>query len=138
MVGGLVYLTVQIQSNYFFGGFSFYGYRLPLEGLALLFPMLVRSGVLFARVSSARRTAVAALSAYSVWASGVGAVLFDAPINERLQPWTTYGPAEVLATYGPGFNAMVAGTGVVLIAVAVAGARLRDSQPGWHLDAASE
>lgn len=137
-VGGLVYLTVQIQGNYFFGGFSFYGYRLPLEGLALVFPMLVRSGVLFARASRARRAVVAVLSAYSMWVSAVGALLFDPPTNERLQPWTTYGPAEVLAAHGVGFSAMAVATGVVLVVAAVASARRMEHRPGWRLDAASE
>lgn len=137
-VGGLVYLTVQVQSNYFFGGFSFYGYRLPLEGLALVFPVLVRSGVLFARASRARRTAVAVLSAYSIWVSAVGAVLFDPPTDERLQPWITYGPAEVLAPYSPAVSAVAVAAGFVLVVIAVMSVRLMEARPGWRLGAASE
>ena len=109
-VGGAVYLIVQVQSNFFWGGFSFYGYRLPLEGLAFMVPVLVRGGVLFTSGGRVRRQVMAVLAVYSVWVAAVGALLYDGWLLRRLSAWTAYGPAVTLATQR---------TAVAIVALAV-------------------
>lgn len=115
-VGGLLYLVVQSQSNLFPGGFSFYGYRLPLEGLALMAPLLVRGGVAFARGSRARAVVTAALIAYSVWVASVGAVFHHGSRDVLDPPWTSIGPAIALAGRPVPLIVAVVVSGVVAVA----------------------
>lgn len=117
-VGAVVYLLVQFQSNFFFGGFGFYGYRLPLEGLALAFPLLVRSGVLFMRASRTRAAALAGLAAYSVCVSAIGAVFFRGETGVDLPAWTTFGPWQALAGQAWPTTVIVCALSVAVISAA--------------------
>jgi len=116
-LAGAVYLVVQVQSNFFWGGFSFYGYRLPLEGLALMVPVLVRGAVAFAAGGRVRQEIMAGLATYSVWVGAVGAILYDGSVLRRLPPWTAYGPVVTLTMYSTAVVVVAVGLGVCALIV---------------------
>jgi hypothetical protein len=118
IVGGITYMAVQFQLNNFYGGHSFYGYRLPLEGLTFAFPMLVRSGVLLVRTARAGRLVCAVLMVWSIWVHAVGAWLYvGRPVV--LDPWTTLGPAAVLGDLELSVAVSVVSVGVMAAVVAL-------------------
>ena len=138
-MGGAVYLIVQVQSNFFWGGFSFYGYRLPLEGLALMVPVLVRGGVLFTAGGRVRQQIMAVLATYAVWVGAVGAVLYDGWVLRRLPPWTAYGPAVTLATQSTAMVIVTVALGVsaaVVLLLLVSRRSRASGASGWIRDPA--
>ena len=116
LFAGLLYGLVQYQTNNFFGGYGFYGYRLPLEALVLASPFMVRSGVVVWRTSTVGRYLIGLTAVWSVWISAVGA-LFYVGRRGQLDPWVTFGPYEALS----GRSSTVVG---ISIAVFLAGVTL--------------
>lgn len=117
LFGGITYLLVQFQLNRFFGGYSFYGYRLPLEGLTFAAPLLIRGAVMYAQRSQVHRATCAILSVISVWIHAVGAWLYTSDVGVQ-NPWTTFGPAAVLSRQ----TALVVGLALAALAGTVAAA----------------
>lgn len=122
--GGLTYLVVQLQMNNFFGGFGFYGYRIPLDGLIFALPLLCRSAKLFAESSTLRAVASSVLAVVSVWISAIGAIFYVGR-SGHLDPWMTWGPAEALAGHSPWILSLVVAAGIGAVAWAVRSAYLR-------------
>lgn len=96
-LGGVTYLVIQLQLNHFFGGYGFYGYRIPLDGLVFALPLLCRSAKLFVDRSDSRAVVTAVLAAASVWISAIGAFSYVGRPGDD-DPWTTWGLVDALAT----------------------------------------
>lgn len=94
-VGGVVYLGVQLSGNVFHGGSAFYGYRLPLEALVALTPLLALSAEAWTLRDAPRRRVFAFLVTLSVWLHALGAVTYGADEYDPL-PWERFAPVDVV------------------------------------------
>jgi hypothetical protein len=116
-LGGLAYYAIQMKISYFSGGDRFWSYRVVLESLTLLTPLLAFAArdVLRRRPVVTRLAGAAAV--YGVGTQAVGAI-FYAPDIYHYNPWWHSKLAEELVSGGTGPRVIVAMT-VIGMAVAL-------------------
>jgi hypothetical protein len=86
VLGGVAYLLIQLKMNFFSGGDRFWSYRLTLETLTLLTPLLALGGrEVLRRHNLLSRLGIAA-TIYGIGAQAVGAIWFE-PDNLPYSPW---------------------------------------------------
>jgi alpha-1,2-mannosyltransferase len=127
-VAGLAYLLLQARINYFSGGDRFWGYRLSLETLTLLSPLLLLSWRHWVSERTWRRAAFAALAVLSVGYQVIGAALFDAPPLHH-SAWTHSWLADVLRAAPYRGTARLIVVVTVVLAIAAAALAVRPNGP---------
>ncbi len=78
-LGGVIYFLLQLVGNRYLGGEGFYGYRVTLEGLFGLIPLLTISFVSWTAVRKWRLALFSVLAALSVWGFAWGAMFYRVP-----------------------------------------------------------
>lgn len=116
-VGGLGYQLVQWRVNAFMGGTGYYSYRLPLELLVLVSPLVV---VGYRRLANQRRgvqTLTGWLVGVSVAFHAIGVFWFKpilGPAQER-DPWRTWGVADAAVSRGTAGTLLATLLGILVI-----------------------
>lgn len=86
-VGGVVYMLVQLQANEFHGGYSQFGYRLPLEMITMATPLLVVSYHEAIRQHERWAALVKVCTAGSIVLFALGATVLDPYGSEDAHEW---------------------------------------------------
>ena len=116
-VAGLVYFAVQLRINLFDGGARFWGYRLALEPLVMLAPLLLLSYREWTVLKPFRQRLLAALIALSVGYQLIGAVFFTAP-RAPMRPWIDNWISLVLTSGENASRARMVAVATVLVTLA--------------------
>jgi alpha-1,2-mannosyltransferase len=114
-LGGLAYYAIQMKISYFTGGDRFWSYRVILESLTLMTPLLAFAArdVLRRRQVVARLAAAAAV--YCVGTQAVGAI-FYVPDIYHYSPWWHSKLADELVSGGAGPRVIMALTVAGMVA----------------------
>jgi hypothetical protein len=91
-VGAGLYLLVQLAGNVWIGATGFFGYRLTLEPLLLVTPLLALAWQEWTSQITIARRAFGALAAISLWWFAVASITRSPDLNGLLQelPWTQW------------------------------------------------
>lgn len=117
-VAGVAAYLVNVYLVRASGGSAFYGYRLPLESLVLIAPLLLRSFEIWVTATAQRVRRFTALVALSAAIIAPGAVLFEPTAGEG-DPWRTPALAVPFAWYSvPLVLALMAGAAALTCAAA--------------------
>ena len=103
-VGAGLYLLVQLAGNVWIGATDFFGYRLTLEPLLLVTPLLALAWQEWtSQITSARRV-FGVLAALSLWWFAVGSVTRSPDLNGLSQdlPWTQWQVPLAIQAHQPG------------------------------------
>ncbi len=127
---GVVAYLVNVYLVRASGGSAFYGYRLPLESLVLVAPLLLRSFEVWIAATARRVRVFTALVALSAAIIAPGAVLFE-PTAAEGDPWKRLALAVPFEWYGaPLVLTLMAGAVAVTYTVAAWLARQNPAEAG--------
>jgi hypothetical protein len=93
-IAATVYSLIQLSGNSFSGGTAFYSYRLAIEAMTLISPLVVVcAGIATAR-SRVWRTAAFLTISYGFTVHALGAIWYQ-NVNEQFSPWNVFQPLDV-------------------------------------------
>ncbi|HWA68161.1 MAG TPA: hypothetical protein VG899_17500 [Mycobacteriales bacterium] len=126
-VAAVGYFLIQMKLNYFSGGDRFWSYRLTLEPLILLTPLLVLAAVEVSRRHRLWGGGAVAAAVYGVGTQAIGAIFWTPDDLVHHSPWSYSHLAHELRYAGWGPRVVMIVT-VALMLYAI-GVRLRPRQP---------
>jgi alpha-1,2-mannosyltransferase len=119
-IGALGYFLIQMKLNYFSGGDRFWSYRLTLEPLILLTPLLMLAAIEIAHRRLIWQNIAIAAGLYGVGTQMIGAIFYTPNDLVHHSPWRYSHLVHELRYAGIGPRVVLAGTAaVIVVAIAI-------------------